>query len=250
MVPKVALVVVGLAVGSVLPAYAGTVLYTTGFESPTFTTGTISGQNGWAVFGTSSAAQVESGVAQSGSQAVEILPSLATGQTGPYYALSTAASEVELSAYIYLASSSTQSAWQFAALGPGLAGFIGGVDISDTGTINLISGSDPAVGPTFTYGSWQLLDFVFNFTTQTYDFSLNGTLISSNAPFCGSNGSCTGANVASFGDAFFDTFPASGANDIGYMDNLTISSLSTPEPGTLMLLGAGLGALLVRRVRK
>jgi hypothetical protein len=238
-----------LAVGSVLPACAG-VLYSTGFESPTFTTGPIATQDGWAVFGTSSAAQVESGVAESGSQAVEVLPSLAASQTGPYYALSTSATEIELSAYIFLASSSTQSEWQFAALSPGLAAFIGGVDIQSNGAIDLQTGADPDVG-TFTYNSWQLLDFVFNFTTQTYNFSLNGTLVSSNQPFCGSASGCSGANVSSFGAALFDTFPATDANDIGYMDNITISSItSTPEPGSLLLLGAGLAALIARRVKR
>jgi hypothetical protein len=242
MIPRIALIL-SLAV----PTYAGA-LYSTGFESPTFTTGEIAGQNGWAVFGPSAAAQVESGVAESGSQAVEVLPSLASGQTGPYYSLSTSATEIEMSAYIYLASSSNQSIWQFAATGPGLNGFIGGVDIQSTGAIDLI-GPGTDVGP-FTYNAWQLLDFVFNFTTQTYDFSLNGTLISSNVPFCGSNSGCTGANIPSFGDLFFDTFPATSANDIGYMDNVAISSVSAPEPGSLILLGVGLAAVIARRVRR
>jgi hypothetical protein len=244
MIPRIA-VVLSLAV---LPAFAG-VLYSTGFESPTFTTGTINGQNGWVVFGTTAAAQVESGVAESGSQAVEVIPSIAASQTGPYYALSTSATEVELSAYIFLASSSTQSEWQFAALSPGLAAFIGGVDIQSNGAIDLQTGSNPDVG-TFTYNSWQLLDFVFDFTTQTYNFSLDGTLISSNAPFCGSASGCSGANVSSFGAALFDTFPATDANDIGYMDNITISSVGAPEPGSLLLLGAGLAALIARRIKR
>ncbi len=244
MIPRIALIL-----SLVVPTYAG-VLYSTGFESPTFTTGLIAGQNGWAVFGTSGAAQVESGIAESGSQAVEVIPSLAAGQTGPYYAISTAASEVEMSAYIYLASSSDQSAWQFAATGPAFAGYMGGVDIESTGEVDLISGAGIDVG-TFTYNAWQLLDFVFDFTTQTYDFSLNGTLISSNVPFCGSDSGCSGANVSSFGDLLFDTFPATSANDIGYMDNVTISSVSSaPEPGSLMLLGAGLAALFLRRVKR
>jgi hypothetical protein len=242
MIPRIS---IALAVASVLPAGAATLL-STGFESPTYTTGPIAGQNGWAVFGTSVAAQVESGVAQSGSQAVEVIPSLASGQTGPYYGLSTSASIVEMSAYIYVAGSSNQSVWQFAATGAGLVGFIGGIDIQSNGAIDLITLAGTDVG-TFNYNAWQLADFVFNFTTQTYNFSLNGTLLSSGVPFCGANGTCTGANVPSFGDAFFDTFPATSANDIGYMDNITISSVA-PEPGSLMLLGAGLAALIACRV--
>ncbi len=247
MIPRIALLMTA-AVASSLPA-AADVLYATGFESPTFTTGPIAGQNGWAVFGASAAAQVESGFAQSGSQAVEVIPSLASSQTGPYYAISTAATEVEMSAYLYLASSSNQSGWQFAATGPAFGGFIGGVDITPTGEIDLI-GPGTDVG-TVTYNSWELFDFVFNFTTQTYTFSLNGTLISSNAAFCGSNATCTGANIASFGNALFDTFPASGATDIGYMDNIAISSVTaTPEPGSVILLGTALAALIALRVKR
>jgi len=183
-------------------------------------------------------------VAESGSQAVDVIPSLAASQTGPYYAVSTGANEVELSAYIMIDSSSVQSNWQFAATGPALTGYIGGVNISNTGQIGLISGSQPDVG-TFAYNSWQYFDFVFDFATQTYDFSLNGTLISANAPFCGSNSGCTGAPVATFGDAFFDTFPAMSANDIGYMDNITISSV--PEPRLAVFLGAALLAFAALR---
>jgi hypothetical protein len=244
MLPRIALIL-SLAV----PTYAG-ILYSTGFESPTFTTGDIAGQNGWEVFGNPTyAAQVESGVAESGTQAVVVYPAIATEQTGPYYAISTAAPIVEMSGYIYLASSSTQSEWQFAATGPSFGGFIGGVDIQNNGAIDLI-GPGTDVG-TITYNAWQLLDFVFNFNTQTYSFSLNGSLISSGVAFCGSNVGCSGANIASFGDLLFDTFPATDANDTGYLDNVTISSVSsTPEPGSLLLLGAGLAAVIARRVKR
>ncbi len=243
-----------LALASVLPAVAETV-YSTGFESPTFTPGTIQGQNGWAVFGTTpSAAQVENTFAQSGSQALSVLPALAIpNQTGPYYGVSTTASIVEMSADIYLASSSNRSAWQFAATGPALTGFIGGINIQSSGAIDLITSGETYVG-TITYNAWHPVDFVFNFTTQTYNFSLDGTLVSSGVPFCGSNSGCTGTSVSSFGDALFDTFPAAGANDIGYMDNITISSVAAPEPAEagllMMLLGAGLAAVIARRVKR
>jgi hypothetical protein len=240
-----------LAVGSVLPVYAGTVLYSTGFEAPTFTAGmSVNGQNGWETFSPASASQIENSFADSGLQALDVLPALAIGdQAGAVYALSTSANEIEMSADIYLASSTIQSAWQFAAIGPAGLGFIGGVDITNTGAIDLITTGFPAVA-TLAYNTWEDFDFVYNFTTQTYSFSLNGTLISSNVAFCGNNsGPCNGATVSTFGEGAFDTlFPSAGANDIGYMDNFSISSVSSvPEPGSLMLLGAGLAALIAWR---
>lgn len=235
-----------LIVGFVLPAYSS-VLYSTGFENPPFTTGEVAGQNGWQVFGTSDAAQVESGVSESGSQAVTVIPALASDQTGPYYALTTSATEIDISADLMIDSSSNQSEWQFGALAPGLFPFAGGFNVLPDGDISLISSGHPDVGA-FTYNSWNLVNLLLNFDTQTFDLSINGALLASNAPFCGDNSVCAGATVSSFGDFLFDAFPATGANDIAYLDNVTISSV--PEPQLEMLLGMGLAGLVARRVKR
>ena len=135
-----------------LAAFCGTaspvsaaVLYATSFENPPFTVGPIAGQDGWAEF-PGSGAFVENSFALTGTQAVDVIPALATGQNGPYKTVNTLAPIVEQSAEIYLASSSTQSAWQFAAVGAGLIGFAGGIDIDANGTIHAISGSFPVIG--------------------------------------------------------------------------------------------------------
>ena len=100
-----------------LAAFCGTaspvsaaVLYATSFENPPFTVGPIAGQDGWAEFPGSGAAFVENSFALTGTQAVDVIPALATGQNGPYKTVNTLAPIVEQSAEIYLASSSTQSA--------------------------------------------------------------------------------------------------------------------------------------------
>src|SRR5271155_2545438 len=115
-VPTVALAMVAMAA----PAWADTVLYSTSFESPTFTTGALAGQDGWSGFGPSGAS-VESFFADSGSQAV-VLDGGAASQSGPYYATTTTGPLVDLSADLAIFASSTQSEWQFGALGPGLVG--------------------------------------------------------------------------------------------------------------------------------
>lgn len=240
-----------LVAGSASSAYADTVLYSTGFENPPFTPGPVAGQDGWAAYGNSSASQIEDTVADSGSQALAVIPALGAGQTGAYYGLTTSDSLIEITADLMIDSSTNQSEWQFAGMGPGLFPFVGGFDVTSTGQIDLMTAGKPDVG-TLTYNTWNLVDLLFNFTTQTYNLSINGTVLASNAAFCGDNTVCAGAPVSSFGNFIFDAFPASSANDIGFIDNLTISTPSgstTPEPGSLMLLGSGLLLLAARRWR-
>jgi hypothetical protein len=230
-----------------------TVLYSTDFESPTFTTGLLAGQDGWAEFpGASAAVQVENAFAFSGTQAVDVIPALATGQDGPFRAVPTGAPIVIQSAQIWLSSSSTQSGWQYAATGPGLVGFAGGIDIdAATGAIQAITAGFPVIG-TFARNVWNQVDLTLNYITQTYAIDLNGVTIDSNVPFCGSNSGCSGAVVASYADGFFDTFAAVNANDIGFLDNYSVSTPSAvPEPTSLALLGTAFVALAaIRRRRK
>jgi len=225
---------------STIPARADS--YSTGFESPAYTTGPLAGQNGWLEFG-STIATVENFFAYAGSQAVFVNGGNAGGQSGPYYADPTpdVGPLIDLSAELYIASSSTESEWQFAATGPGLLGYIGGINlIPDTGTadsIQLITPTDPIIGTTFALNTWNNVNLLFNMATQKYTLSLNGSVLESGLAFCGSNGPCTGANVPTYGDSFFDTFGGAANNDAAYMDNFSVADVSgVPEPGSIFLL--------------
>jgi hypothetical protein len=220
------------------------VIYATGFESPAFSLGGINGQDGWSTFNTPAASTVQNTVAASGTQALRV-DGTPTGQHGAYYSTGTGATSLLLSADILLSSASDQSGWQFAGLGPGLAGFVGGFDITGT-TIQAITAGFPVIG-TLARDVWNHFDLYFDFDLQQTTIVLNGSTLASGLAFCGDNGPCAGANVAALGTIIFDSF-GSGL-DAGYMDNFSLSTV--PEPGTLALVGAALlGATRsLRRVR-
>ena len=220
------------------------VLYSTGFEAPTFTIGPIAGQDGWSVFGPG-VSTVENFDADSGSQALFVDGSTAT-QSGPFHEDTTTASEVELMGDIFLASSSTQTEWQFGALGAGLSQFLGGIDINADNSVFLLTGGDTPLALTWTRDTWHSVGFLFNIATQTYSVDIDGTQFASGVAFCGDNNPCLGANVAAYGDGLFDSF--GGGNALGLLDNFSVSTVdSTPEPASLVLMGMGLFAIEASR---
>ena len=247
-----AAVLIAAAVGAA-PATAAT-LYSTGFEPPTFTTGQLAGQDGWQeVPGASAAVQVENAFALTGTQAFDVVPALASTQDGGFRTVATTASIVTQSADIWLSSSSTETKYQFAATGPFLVGFAGGIDILPTdpvnNTIQAISGSFPVIG-TFARDRWNHVDMTLNYATQTFAVALNGTTLASGLAFCGSNNGCTGAVVANYADGVFDAFHTPNVNDIGFLDNYSVTSLDVPEPASILVLGIGLAGLCVGRRRR
>lgn len=241
-------------------AYAD-VIYSTGFESPTFTADTtIAGQDGWSIFNSgSSIDNIENTFPPpfAGAQAAGVLPS-GTEQSGIYRTDTATGPLIDLNAEIYIASTglSQESDWQFAATGEVslLTPFIGGINlVPDTGsvdTIDAITAGGPSIG-SFSLNNWNDVDLLFNFTTQTYTISLNGTVLASNLAFCGDNNTCAGEPVTEGAfSSFFDVFATASSNDLGAIDNLSLSS-AVPEPATYGLTGIALlaGALLRRRRR-
>jgi hypothetical protein len=251
-----ALMVVFLSVS----AHAG-VIYSTGFETTDgFSVGTIAGQNGWSIFNSgSSVDNIEDSFPPpfAGTQAAGVLPS-GTLQSGIFRTDTATGPLIDLNTEIYIASTglSQESDWQFAATGEVslLTPFIGGINIvPDTGSvdaIDAITSGGPAIG-SFTLNSWHDVDLLFNFTTQTYTISLDGTVLASNLAFCGDNSVCAGEAVTEGAfSSFFDVFATANSNDLGAIDNLSLSSVA-PEPATYGLTGIALlaGALLRRRRR-
>jgi len=228
----------------VSPQAEAAVLYQTGFENPPFTLGTVAGQDGWNTFGPAAGSFVENTFPFAGSQAVEVNPALFTGQSGPFKEVDTTAPIVKQSAEIFLKSSTTETSWQYATLGPGFVNFAAGIDIDlNTGAIHSITSAFPIIG-TFTRDSWHEVDLVLDYATKTYAVDLDGVTLASNIAFCGSGIGCTGLNttISSYGDGFFDSFGGiMGQNDVGFIDNYSVTAV--PEPGSMTLLGTALIAL-------
>lgn len=226
---------------AVAPAACAGALYSAGAEAPTFTVGPLAGEDGWSVFGTT-AVLVENTLAQSGSPAVPVEGSAAS-QSGPYHSGFSAGPLLQLSAGIYITSSSSQTKRQIAGLDSGLVPFLGGIDILNDGNNDQIEASSagfPVVGM-FTYNAWNHVSLLFNFTTRAYNFSLNGVLLASNVPFCGDNGLCSGEHLSSYSDGLVDTF--GGGSDKGHIDNYSEGESPVPEPSSFALFGTGIFGL-------
>jgi len=243
-----------------LPAAHAAILYSTSFENPPFTLGPIAGQDGWNVVG-SGISVVENSFAKTGSQAV-FVDGGTPDQSGPYHSDFSTGPLLDVSADIAIFTSSTQSEWQFAALGSGLFPFIGGIDVFPDNSFVALTAGFPVLGTfpratAFDSTAWHHIDLLFNFPAQTYNIALDGTTLASNLPFCGDNGPCAGAPVSSYSDGYFDSFGQStfggtpGTNDAGYLDNYRVANVTgVPEPSSMILLVIGLAGICIGLRRK
>jgi hypothetical protein len=243
-----------LAIASLSISASAASIFSSGFEPPTYSIGNISGQDGWSIFNPpGSFDTVQNSVVKSGAQAAFVgTNQTGSGQSGMFHTDTlTGGPLIDLNADLFIFSSSTESGWQFAGTGGGLAPFIGGFDLTPGGpsdTISAITAGFPTIG-VFTLNTWHNVDFLFNFTTQTYTISLDGSALASNLAFCTDNGPCTTGGTIAEGSfsSFFDVFASITSNDLGAIDNLSLSSV--PEPATFGLTGIVMlaGALALRR---
>jgi hypothetical protein len=193
---------------------------------------------------------VQNSVAKTGTHAVLVDAATAgPQQSGPWHSdpfdtKTSANKTVVVDADVLLKSSSSPTAWQFAALTPNLSTFFGGFNVMPDGQLQLITaGFPPTSSPVVTRDVWNHFDVRYDFPDQTFDVLINNSLVAGHVPFL------TSQTV--YGTLLFDTF--AGGNDQGFLDNVFIQdvpSQPTPEPSTIVLLGMGGLTLLGYRLRR
>lgn len=217
-----------MMLGASEQASAGVVL-STGFESPTYTTGALAGQAGWS----GSGGAVETSTVFAGTQAVAYDATGVSGQHINYLAVPSSGqgSLVQVAVEFYFSASSINVTWEALALF-GENGFLAQLPILN-GTAELGVANGTVGGVAVSPGAWHNYTMDLNFATGTESAFVDGSLIGSGA-FANSATSLTrvGFGINSAGGL---------ATSQGYADNLAIAAV--PEPSSLALLGSALVAL-------
>lgn len=235
-------ILIAAAAGVALPATAAMVYDSNGFESPTFTTGNLSGQSGWSVNYTSSAVTVETAVVRSGLQAVEVLRTAANINSCYFEPTFTATSGLVQVQAAMRVNNMVASASNFDAL------YVTKTSTASDrqtilyfygdGKIKVYNGGTNTQVSTWTAGNWYDVDFLFDTTAKTFDLKINGTTVANDFAFL--NATATTVNRV-----IFQEYGGQTGSQL-YVDNVMVM---VPEPAALALLGLGTTLVLRRRPR-
>ena len=254
---------------SCLFANSETVLYdSNGFESPNFTTGNLSGQNGWTVQSLSSSAfSVESTLVASGSQAVQAFggpgrdgsfaypvllytpaanelihiqadiarstPSIATSAS-PVFAIDIYDFSQDRTTRFGLSSDTSGTISEFVS-----APYNNGTNSFDPNSpVQIVPLGSPVSPNTFVH-----FDALLDYTSKTLSLTVDGTNYGTAIPFADP----TAVNLAA-ATLEIGTFGVS--TDSGYFDNYQVSVVTDPEPTSAALCVAAVGAFALWRGRK
>lgn len=236
-----------LAAGLMLAAQAqaATVLYSTGFEQPAYTTGNLVGQDGWTgpLLGT-----VQTTTVASGLQALQVSTAGIAAQrlafhNVAYNSVGNPEQVVRFSVDFLIGNLSTAAVFLDSLAVLGNAGFVGQQLVNgQTGQLCPLSCNGPVLGT----NTWYRLMLEVDFETDTALNYVNGVLFST-VPLAG-------ASTALTGFALGINSSLAQSNSVVYFDNVFIESLSrqqVAEPGSVALAGIGLlgVAAMRRRVR-
>jgi hypothetical protein len=237
------------ALAVALPASA-TVLYSTNFASPTFTTGALAGQDGWGTFTPSGGVTVQDNVTDDGEPAVD----LGSGGAAYYlYGPITPTGLITVSADINVASSSS-SIIIFGAIGSSTVFDSADHNFDFAAGVTVLGGlrAIPATSTkttSFSFNAWHNVSMTLDYATQTYDVAVDGQLLSSNIPFCGyelNSNTCTGVQSSKF-EGIELVQPNGLKSGAIYLGDVSISEVPEPTTWAMMLAGFALTSLTLRR---
>ncbi len=233
-------------------AAAEVVLYSTGYEPPTYSVGPLTGNDNWVAFFAN--AEVTSNLSLSGSQSVVVDKANEFAQRGGSF--STAAPIVTLRQAVYIDGPDEEEFLQegffirpFGISGDNPnnvdeGGFVGQLLVVNGegplglgATIGLADGVPNAGFVPVDVGEWFVLEHVLNLETQTQEAYVDGQFIAS-APFVNSANELSGVEFVVLNTP----------DHVIYFDDMSITAI--PEPGSVALLGLGGLAMLGLRVRR
>lgn len=244
------------------------VVYSTGFEAPTFTAGPLApsplaaGQDGWFYDDTTTGGTnivtgtVAAGTTYQGTQALQVLANPGTNYVVRSAPLSPSAAQpiITMNFAMKIESSSVASpSWGAVVYDNGGANTaeLAAFRVTNTGVLNA---NDGLIGQATTPANfiardvWRTYSLVMNFQQGTYQILVDGTPV---------NFGATGTDL----DLFFSTTyaggisefdlvnrpGAAGANDSARFDAFSITQSAIPEPASLALIAPLLGMLSRRR---
>jgi len=230
--------------------FGATLFDSQGFEAPTYNLGNLVGQNGWVVdpAANSGVAQVQNTVFKTGSQAVRMSGG-STTWAWPDLGYTPAAGEFVRVSFDVQRSSfgAANNFGYFVDIYDTTGARIARSGLTRTGTstapgsvqaLATIGGATPGsflIGSPLLNNTWYSFAVDLNFTADTYDVRIDGSLISAGLPFV------VAANGV--GDADLQLSGATGATDSGYFDNYMVEALVIPEPTAMSLVLLGLAGL-------
>ncbi len=221
-------------------------IYSTGFEPPTYATGSLIGQNGWQSTYGPTAASVETNTVHSGTQAVQFFANTNTvlGQTdlGHFDSFDATNDIVTVNTSFRISSSTSESVWEIGASQSDNS-YDGGLVLYPGGSIYVFGSG--FLTTTFADNTWYTLSLVFNFQSEAYNVLLNGSTIATNATMLNTGNTFLTPLYTSLGSAT--------ANDSMYLDDISIQTTGVPEPrfvfaGGLVMLALVLAARVRLRV--
>ncbi|MDD5458049.1 MAG: PEP-CTERM sorting domain-containing protein [Phycisphaerae bacterium] len=230
---KLIVLVVVLGAAMFASPSLATLIYSTGFESPTFTTGTVAGQDGWTI--TAGAGDIFTGTGViAGAQSLKVYYSGANADVRKSFASQTTAATLAFKTTALI----TNRTSQFDLLNAATTRTAARVLFNGTGYITAYNGTTATNLMTYAAQTYDIR-ILADITAQTYDVYVDNVLKADDYAFY--DGSAT-----DIGTLRIMRYTSTAVN----VDNVAIYSGLIPEPATVSILGLGIAGILALKRRR